>query len=566
MTYSFEGSGESGQKIQRVTDKGSLVSRDGEADQLPFAAESVTPEQPISTGSTEATSATLRTEVRGAISKVSTSGRDVTLDLTRFVDSIQRILVKSTARRYWPLIFFIALYVGWNLHLIWNQWNGYGYPPFDLAIFDQGLWLLTHFHAPFVTIMGRDLFGDHTSFILLLVAPFYRLFPEPMGILVMQTFAIAGASIPIFLIAQKLIKNTTIATLLVAAYLLNPALQQGTLEQFHPEGFQVLIISLAIYAAIESRAVLLGVMVALALLVKEDAAVLIAPLGVWVMFRRNRLWGLRIIVAAVTWGLIANLAIIPSLLGTNSFYATRIPFGGLSGFLGTVFRRPGQLISYLRSDSRGFYVWQLGFSMGWVFLLAPELALLALLVIAENVLSSDPYMHQIIYHYTLAIIPILMIGTVYAVAKQKSERRRYIATAIVVVTAAWSSILWGLTPFADHSTYALWAPGSPTVNAVNALEAKIPANAVVSAWYPLASHLHHRTQIYVWPTPFSASNWGLGTNTGARLPVSSQVQYLILPEPLDANDHNATFTSLSTYFHLISSASGIGLYQRDQTP
>ena len=566
MSYGFEGSGEFGQRSPQAADKGSLVSRDSEVDRVRFDAERMMGDSPVSTGSPDATTATPRTEDRSTLSKDAASGQGVARNLTRFVESLQRRLLRGAARKHWPFIFIVTLYVGWNLHLIWNQWNGYGYPPFDLAIFDQGLWLLTHLHAPFVTIMGRDLFGDHTSFILFLVAPFYRLFPEPMGILVLQTLAIAGASIPIFLIARKLLKNTTIATLLVVAYLLNPALQQGNQEQFHPEGLQVLIISLAIYAAIESKSVLLGVMVALALLVKEDAAVLIVPLGVWVMFRRNRLWGIRIIVVAVAWALIANLAIIPSLLGTNNFYATRIPFGGLSGFLSTLFRRPSQLITYLRSDSRGFYVWQLGFSMGWVFLLAPEMALLALLVIAENVLSADPYMHQIIYHYTLTIVPILVIGTAYAISKQKSERHRYIATAVVVVTAAWSSFLWGLTPYSVHSTSAMWTPGSPAVNAVNALEARIPPNAVVSAWYPLASHLDHRTQIYVWPTPFSASNWGLGTNNGARLSVSSQVQYLILPDPLDANDHNATLTSLAKYFHLVSSASGIGLYQRDSTP
>jgi hypothetical protein len=37
---------------------------------------------------------------------------------------------------------------------------------YDFGLYDQGIWLLSRFENPFVTLMGRNLFGDHTSFIL----------------------------------------------------------------------------------------------------------------------------------------------------------------------------------------------------------------------------------------------------------------------------------------------------------------------------------------------------------------------------------------------------------------
>ena len=42
-----------------------------------------------------------------------------------------------------------------------------GTATYDSALYDQGMWLLSRFEAPFVTLMGRNLFGDHTSFVLL---------------------------------------------------------------------------------------------------------------------------------------------------------------------------------------------------------------------------------------------------------------------------------------------------------------------------------------------------------------------------------------------------------------
>src|SRR3984957_14638211 len=165
----------------------------------------------------------------------------------------QDLLRAAFQRKHWAFIALVVLYVVWFDYLSMKEYYGYGYPPFDLAIFDQGMWLITHFHVPFVTVMGRNLFGDHTSFVLFLFAPFYRLFPEPQGLLVLQTLLIAAASVPIYILARKYLKSTVIATVLVAAYLLNPLIQQGNLDQFHPECFQVLFISLGIYAAIERK-------------------------------------------------------------------------------------------------------------------------------------------------------------------------------------------------------------------------------------------------------------------------------------------------------------------------
>ena len=181
-------------------------------------------------------------------------------------------------------------------------------------------------------------------------------------------------------------------------------MQNGNLEQFHPEAFLVLSVAVAIYAAVESRPVLLAVGVAASLLVKEDAALLIIPLAVWVYFRRNQKWGVRIGVAAAAWMAFAYTVVINTLLGTMSFYTDRIPFGGLGGLAQTPVAHPIQFWRYARGGGRLFYLWQMAAAFGLVFLLAPEVAAIALLAVGENVLSTFPYMHQILYHYSMPIV------------------------------------------------------------------------------------------------------------------------------------------------------------------
>jgi uncharacterized membrane protein len=468
------------------------------------------------------------------------------------------------SREHAALTVLILLYVAWFSHLSLAMYYNRADPPFDLGIFDQGLWLLSHFHAPFVTVMGRDLFGDHTSFILLLVAPFYRLFPEPQGILVLQVIVIASAAIPIFLLAQRLLKSTVLSTVIAATFLLNPAVQQGNMEQFHPEAFEVLCVAWAIYAAYTKKAVLLGVMVVLILMVKEDAAVYVVPLGVWVALRRNLRWGAFITAGAVAWAAIANYVIIPAIMGPFALYAGRIPFGGWGGMFSTLLRHPGTFWSYLVGDGRPYYVWQMSFPFAWMFLIAPEMALIGVLALLENTLSTFPYMHQILYHYSMAIVPALCVGTAYAISRLKAVHWRQVAVGATLLCSVWSCVLWGLAPFSNANLSFGWPPGSPTANALDYLDSLIPPNAVVSAWYPLVSHLDHRVDIYMWPNPFSASNWGKINEEGKRLPQASTVEYILLPDPLNSTQNSNVLGAIRNYYSVVSERDGYALYKRSR--
>lgn len=439
--------------------------------------------------------------------------------------------------------------------------DGYGAPGFDMGIFDQGVWLLSRFHDPFVTVMGRNLFGDHTSFVLILAVPLYWIWPEAQTLLVLQALLLAAAAVPVYLLALRRLRSIVAATGLAVAYLLNPALQHGNLEQFHPESFLVLFIAVAIYSALEWRPRLLIASVAGCLLVKEDTALLVIPLAVWVAVRRDRRWGATLGFAALAYMAVAYEVVIRLLLGTTSFYANRIPFGGLGGLAAAPFAHPGRFWSYARSGYKPFYVWQMGSSFGWAFLVAPELAAVGILTFAENVLSNFPYMQQILYHYSLPLVPVLAMGTVYALSRLQARKVRLGAVAYVVCTAVVACYLWGLAPFSRHPVYPHSAPDSAAVLAVNQALRAVPPDATISAAYPYVSHLDHRVYCYQWPTPFRATYWGLYTQEGQTLPFAGTVQYLIIPGERSADDE-ATFERIASQFRLIAAGGGAEVYLR----
>ena len=52
----------------------------------------------------------------------------------------------------------------WNCYFSVRSLNFHpalGTATYDSAIYDQGMWLLSRFEPPFVTMKGRYLFGDH---------------------------------------------------------------------------------------------------------------------------------------------------------------------------------------------------------------------------------------------------------------------------------------------------------------------------------------------------------------------------------------------------------------------
>ncbi len=69
--------------------------------------------------------------------------------------------------------------------------RGLGTSAYDFGLYEQGVWLLSRFESPFVTLMGRNLFGDHSSFILLFLVPFYWFDPPTSFLLVVQSVVIA---------------------------------------------------------------------------------------------------------------------------------------------------------------------------------------------------------------------------------------------------------------------------------------------------------------------------------------------------------------------------------------
>ena len=410
--------------------------------------------------------------------------------------------------------------------------NGLGTSAYDFGLYDQGIWLMSRGHSPFVTLMGRNLFGDHSSFILVLLIPLYWVFSSTALLFVVQSIVVAIGALPVYWFSRQRLRSEPLAAAMAGVYLLHPSISWTNLENFHPDAALGTLVAFAIWAAYAGKWRWYWVAVVLALSVKEDVAFVLAPLGLWVALKADKKRGLITSLASLFTMALMFLVVMRSFTGVAFRNSWRIPFGGIGGLLKTALTQPTKLISYLWSEDRPTYVWQMLAPVGFVFLYEPSLALVGFVMLASNVVSTFWYQHQIQYHYSIIIVPCIVMGTVWALGKFSRPARKWVS-ACIIATSLVCGYLWSPMPLARTTTTS-WNSQMPPVVAARESISQVPEDAVVAAYHSLTAQMARRVTIYSFPNPFVRNLYGPDVFAGGdRLPGADDVEYVILPVNLD---------------------------------
>jgi uncharacterized membrane protein len=446
---------------------------------------------------------------------------------------------------------YVACFIFWSLRVHADFRTG----AFDLGIYDQGVWLLSRFHDPFVTVRGLNLFADHSSFILLFIAPLYWLWDSPIVLLVTQTLAIGLSAIPVYLLGRDLLGSAWLGVALGAAFLLNPAVQWTNLDNFHPESYEFLFLTGALYFMVRQRWRWFLVFIALLLLVKEDAALLVIPLGIYVGLHYKTRIGYYLGLAAAAWLVLEMFVILPLFGEGGSVYWGRIPFGGPTGLIKTAFRHPQTVLAYVVEYARVKYVLILLGTLAFLPLASP-FVLVVVGPVVLNILSTHGYMHLITYHYTALIVPPLVLAAVFTIARFHTLRRRAMLVGMLVVATLVSAYLLGPLPHSRASGPAVTVD-APRSAAVQAAMELLPKDAIVAADAWIVPHIAHRLGIYYWPNPYQAENWGDGSLNGKRLSAADDVEYVVLFPERVAAKYGSLYADIKAKSDVVFSREGV---------
>ena len=291
------------------------------------------------------------------------------------------------------------------------RFSQYANGGFDLGIFDQVVWHYSRFETPASSVKGLEsIWGDHFSPIFAVLAPLYWLWEDARMLLLAQAVLLAGAAVPVFLVCEPRVGRRP-ALAFAASYLAFWGVHAALAFDVHEVAFAPAIIA-ALLLAIQRRRWRWYAALVLALLaVKEDQAILVVVLGLYVATLGERRRGALTAVAGIGWFLFVTKGIIPANNPAGFTYWSYDAFGESAlPALKTALTDPGRVLSTLVDNpvKRETLTLMLFPFLG-LCLLSREAILLVPLV-AERFLSSSANYWGTEAHYTLAAAAVLVIG------------------------------------------------------------------------------------------------------------------------------------------------------------
>ncbi len=418
----------------------------------------------------------------------------------------------------WALTAAIALWILTFSVLVVQRQNRFWSVDFDMGIYDQAVWLLAH-GRQFITVRGLPVFGHHGTFSLLLFAPAVWLGAGANFLNVFQVVALALAAVPVYLLARERALNPWAGAALGAAVLLHPALQFLSWELFHPETIALTPLLAAYLCSVRRSWRWFAFWIVLAISCKEDIALAVIVIGLVIALRPSRRPGeLRIglftVGAAALWFVLVTQVMLPLVSGHPAHYEGLYQGVGGSpgGIVETAFRDPGNITGRLTSSESGDFAWRLLAPFGLTGLLSPGVLLIGAPQFVLDVLSDASWTRQITYHY--AALPLLgvtvaMVEGVAWLVRRIGGIARWLLPTLVLACALATTIAWGPSPIGAEYDQGWWPPATDSrLDAKEAAVAAIPDGASVSAGYTIVPHLSERDEIYTFPNPWRAANWG----------------------------------------------------------
>ncbi|WP_459555622.1 DUF2079 domain-containing protein [Lacunimicrobium album] len=182
------------------------------------------------------------------------------------------------------LLAFIALSTFMNFGLYFSLNTPHG----DTAMYEEHLWNFLHGKG-FRSYLDQGLFlGEHIQFIHLFLIPVYILYPSHLTMELCETIALASGAIPIYWMTRRNTDSHAAAMSLSICYLLYSPMHfldiEIDLKSFRPEAFGIplLLFTLDQYDRKRIKS-FLALLAFTTITVKEDYAIIVSSLGVWML-------------------------------------------------------------------------------------------------------------------------------------------------------------------------------------------------------------------------------------------------------------------------------------------
>lgn len=335
-------------------------------------------------------------------------------------------------------ITFFLFVSAWTVGRVYS----FSTPTFDFGIFCQMFYNMRKSGLPMTTVERDGLlshFAVHVSPIYYLLLPFYALFPAPATLQVLQAAVITSAVIPLWKIGKHHGLTGPQRTLVCAMLLLYPAFSGGTGYDIHENCFLTPLL-LWLFCGIDKKnRVVTWAAAILTLMVKEDAAVYVAVIALWLIVKTvlrirkqdagNLITGIAMLGISLGWFFLVTGFLAKSGDGVMTYRYSNFLYDGSSSLL-TVIK------SVILSPMKAVYECIDAEKLQFIALtLLPLLGLplltrryeryiLLIPYLLVNLMSDYSYQHNIFFQYTFGSAAFLVYLTAVNLADIKMDWKR----------------------------------------------------------------------------------------------------------------------------------------------
>lgn len=337
------------------------------------------------------------------------------------------------------MLVLYALILFGGLTFKYVHW-GQGYDQID---YQQSIWNTTQ--GRFLEISHYrhtdHLWGMDFIPAIVLLVPFYALFPSALTLNFFQAVFMALGAWPVYGIARDRFDNSRLAGIGWAAiYLLYPSLWFVTMSApWQPRTLAIPALLGAFYMLQQHRWAWCMALLALALTTRTDVSLVVCMFGILAgLWRMGWRWVLPPLLLGLAWFYVSTSVIVPAFYrddyqpqagaigqsydetwpGTSPQLAYYSHLGNSTGeIVRTIVTRPVKVAQLMLTPPKLTYLVLMLLPLAFLPLLAPDVALLASPIIAMNLLSTRVFQYTIREQYQALVIPGLVLAAIIGGAR-----------------------------------------------------------------------------------------------------------------------------------------------------
>lgn len=337
----------------------------------------------------------------------------------------------------WLLLPLALLHIGVLSRILVLRVQNFNTPNFDFGLFVQMFHYMDKTGLPLTTLERNTLlshFQVHFSPIFYLLLPFYKLWPRPETLQILQILVAASALIPAFLIVRQLRLPRGWQTALCVLLLLHPGLSGSSLYDLHENCFLAPLILWLLWAALRRKWGAFSVFALLLLGVKEDAFIYLFSVGLWLLCGgiqgagAERRAGLFSMLAALVYFAAVSAWLSRGGEGVMLYRFENIqalPDWGLLGYALTAFSLPGWILEQLFMPDKLLYLLKMLLPFGLLPLFSRRLrhGFLLLPFVLINLLSNWIYQYDLNFQYHYGTTVLLFFVSAVVLWECQTTRR-----------------------------------------------------------------------------------------------------------------------------------------------